>query len=117
MKYRGSCHCGRIAFDVEVKDEIKSALSCNCSICQRKGALLQFVPRDALTLLTPEDASSVYQFNKHKIKHHFCPNCGISPYSEGAAPDGSAAAAINIRCLDEIDLTSIAVNHYDGRSL
>jgi hypothetical protein len=117
MKYRGSCHCGKIAFDVEFDGEIKSALSCNCSICQRKGSLLQFVPRTALQLLTPEDAASVYQFNKHKIKHRFCPTCGISPYAEAAGPDGTAMAAINVRCLEDIDLTSIAINHYDGRSI
>ena len=36
MKYQGSCHC--VAFEVE--GEIKSAMSCNCSMCQRKGSLL-----------------------------------------------------------------------------
>lgn len=117
MQYRGSCHCGRIVFEVETDGEIRSAMSCNCSICQRKGSLLQFVPRTALKLLTPEDAASVYQFNQHKIKHRFCPDCGVSPYSEGAAPDGSAMAAINVRCLENIDLTSLTVNHYDGRSV
>lgn len=117
MKYHGSCHCGTIAFDVETKTEITDAVSCNCSICQRKGSLLQFVPRDALTLLTPESAASVYQFNQHKIKHRFCPTCGVSPYSEGVAPNGSEMDAINIRCLNEIDLTSIRVSHYDGRAL
>ena len=117
MKYHGSCHCGKIAFNVETKNEITDALSCNCSICQRKGSLLQFVPRDALTLLTPESASSVYQFNQHKITHRFCPTCGISPYSEGIAPDGNQMAAINTRCLDDIDLALISIKHYDGRSL
>ena len=34
-------------------DEIE-ALECNCSICSRKGALLWFVPRDKLRLLTPD---------------------------------------------------------------
>ena len=69
MKYKGSCHCGKIAFEVE--GEIESALACNCSICQRKGSLLWFVPRTALQLLMPEDAMSTYTFNKHVIKHHF----------------------------------------------
>jgi hypothetical protein len=41
MKYKGSCHCGRVAFEVE--GTIESALSCNCSMCQRKGSLLWFV--------------------------------------------------------------------------
>lgn len=114
MKYQGSCHCGKIAFEVE--GEIDGALSCNCSICQRKGSLLWFMSRTALKLLTPEDAMSTYTFNKHVIKHHFCPECGIHPFGEGTDPNGNVMAAINIRCIDNIDLSTIPVQHYDGRA-
>jgi len=114
MKYRGSCHCGQVAYEVD--GEIKSALACNCSICQRKGSLLWFVPRDTMTLQTPEDASRVYQFNKHAISHRFCPTCGIHPYSDGADAKGNRFAAINVRCLENVDLESVKVTHYDGRS-
>ena len=114
MKHKGSCHCGRIRFEVE--GEIKDALSCNCSMCQRKGSLLWFVPREAMKLLTPEDAASTYTFNKHVIRHRFCPVCGMHPYGEGKGPDGKATAAINIRCLEDIDLDSVPVHKYDGRS-
>lgn len=114
MKYKGSCHCGKVLFEVE--GEIKNALACNCSICQRKGSLLWFVPRTELHLLSPEEAASTYVFNKHVIKHRFCPTCGIHPYAEGVDPKGNATAAINIRCLENIDLSTIPVQHYDGRS-
>ncbi len=63
MKYKGSCHCGRVAFEVE--GTIESGLACNCSICHRKGSLLWFVPRDKLRLVTPESSLSTYTFNKH----------------------------------------------------
>lgn len=115
MKYKGSCHCGRVSF--EVAGEINSALACNCSICQRKGSLLWFAPREALHLLSPEDAASTYTFNKHVIKHRFCPTCGIHPYGEGVDPHGKAIAAINIRCIEDIDLAAIPVKHFDGRSI
>ncbi len=115
MQYRGSCHCGRVAFEVE--GEIDSALSCNCSICQRKGSLLWFVPREQLKLLTPENNAATYQFNKHLIQHRFCPSCGIHPYGEGSDPKGQRMAAINIRCLEDLDLASIPVTHFDGRAL
>jgi hypothetical protein len=114
MNYKGSCHCGNIAFEVE--GEIGGALSCNCSMCQRKGSLLWFVPRASLRLLTPESNASTYMFNKHVIKHQFCGVCGIHPYGEGKSPDGSETAAINIRCLEGIELGSIPVRHYDGRN-
>ena len=115
MKYEGSCHCGKVAFQVE--GEIKEAMACNCSICQRKGSLLWFVPRADMHLLSPEEISSTYTFNKHVIKHHFCPTCGIHPYAEGIDMNGKAMAAINIRCLDGIDLESVPVRHFDGRSM
>ena len=115
MKYHGSCHCGKVAFDVE--GEIKQAMACNCSICQRKGSLLWFVPRDKFQLATPESNASTYTFNKHVIKHHFCPTCGIHPYADGTDPKGNAMAAINIRCIENIDLKSIPVKEFDGRAM
>jgi hypothetical protein len=113
-KYKGSCHCGKVSFEVE--GEIKGALACNCSMCQRKGSLLWFVPRADMHLLSPEDAAKTYTFNKHVIKHRFCPTCGMHPYSEAVDPKGEPMAAINLRCLEDIDLGSIPVRHYDGRS-
>lgn len=115
MKYRGSCHCGKIAFEVE--GELTGAMACNCSICSRKGSLLWFVPRERLRLLTPEEDLATYTFNKHVIQHRFCRVCGIHPYGEGTDPKGNRMAAINIRCLDGIALENIPVRHFDGRSL
>lgn len=114
MLYRGSCHCGAVAFEVE--GVIDGALACNCSICRRKGALMWFVARDKLRLRTPEEAASTYTFNKHVIKHRFCPSCGIHPYGDGIDPQGNRMAAINLRCVDNLDLDSIPVQHYDGAS-
>jgi hypothetical protein len=115
VRYKGSCHCGTIAFEVE--GEITKGLACNCSICQRKGSLLWFVPRNSLALSTPEEDSRVYLFNKHLLKHRFCPTCGIHPYAEGKDPKGNEMAAVNIRCLEGIDLSAIPVTHFDGRSV
>lgn len=114
MEYQGSCHCGRIAFEVE--GTIDKALACNCSICRRKGSLLWFVPRDAMRLLTPEDNASTYTFNNHVIRHRFCATCGIHPYAEAKDPKGQPTAAINLRCLENVDLDAIPVTHFDGRS-
>lgn len=114
MIYKGSCHCGKVAFEVE--GEIKGVMACNCSICQRKGTLMWFVPRDKLRLLTPEQAAATYTFNKHLIKHRFCTVCGIHPYGEGTDPKGNAMAAVNVRCLEGVDLEAIPVQHYDGRA-
>ena len=67
-----------------------------------------------MTLLTPPEKMSTYTFNKHVIKHRFCPTCGIHPFGEGASPSGQETAAINVRCLD---VSALKVEHFNGREL
>lgn len=113
--YAGSCHCGRITFEVD--GEFSEANECNCSHCSRKGYLLWFVPREQLRLKSGEDSYSTYQFNRHVISHHFCPTCGCAPFATGTAPSGAATAAINVRCLEGVELAGIKRVPVDGRSL
>lgn len=114
MKYKGSCHCGNIAFEAE--GDLEQVMECNCSHCSRKGYLLWFLPRAKLNLLTPEDKLATYTFNKHVIKHHFCPTCGCAPFGFGERA-GAAMVAVNVRCLENIDLATIKRVPVDGRSL
>ena len=115
MTYKGSCHCGKIAYEVE--GDLKSVLSCNCSLCDKKGSLLWFVPRDKFKLLTPESDAATYTFNKGIIKHRFCRQCGIHPFAYGVDPKGNQMAAINVRCLEGVDLGALPVKEFDGRAL
>lgn len=116
MIHHGSCHCGRIAFDLEA--DVTEAIDCNCSMCRRRGGLLAFFPRTALTLTTPDADLGTYRFNKGHIAHHFCPNCGVSPYSEGQQPKtGAMVVAVNVRCLPEVDLAQLKIKTVDGASL
>ncbi len=115
MQYRGSCHCGNVAFEAE--GTIEGAISCNCSICQRKGMLMWFVPKTSFKLTTPEENAASYTFNAHRIKHRFCPKCGIHVYGEANDKQGNPMAAVNIRCIEGIDLAVVPVKEFDGRSL
>jgi hypothetical protein len=114
MVYRGACHCGRIAFEVE--GDLGQVMECNCSHCSRKGYLLWFVPRDKLALHTPETDLATYTFNKRVIKHHFCPTCGCAPFGFGIDPSGAATAAVNVRCLDGVEPSALKIIAVDGRS-
>jgi len=115
MTYTGSCHCGRIAFEVD--GTIQRAIQCNCSICSKRGYLLWFVPRAQLRLSTPESNLATYTFNTGKIKHHFCDQCGCAPFGVGSDKTGAATAAVNVRCLDGIDPSTLTLVPFDGRSL
>lgn len=113
--YQGGCHCRAIAFELDA--EVAEGYDCNCSMCRKRGGLLGFFPRDALVLKTPESALGTYTFNRHAIEHHFCQQCGISPFSEGVDPrSGAKTAAVNLRCLDGIDLSSLKIVPIDGAS-
>ena len=115
--YSGSCHCGRVAFDVAVEGPIGDVVECNCSHCSRKGYLLWFQPREQVTFRSGEADLATYTFNKHHIQHRFCPTCGIHVYGEANDPKGNAIAAVNLRVLDGIDLAAIPTHEYDGRAL
>jgi hypothetical protein len=114
MTYKGSCHCGKIAYEVD--GEVEQVIECNCSHCSRKGLLLWFVPREQLRLTTPEDAYGTYFFNKHVIRHCFCKECGSQPFAFASDAKGVPRAAINVRCLEGIDLATLKRVPVDGRS-
>jgi hypothetical protein len=69
-----------------------------------------------MRLTTPKDGLATYLFNKHVIQHKFCTVCGIHPFAEGVDPKGNRMAAINVRCLEGIELETVPVQHFDGRS-
>ncbi len=110
--YTGGCHCGLVRYEVSM--ELKDVLECNCSHCQIKGFLLAFVPDDNFTLLSGEDALTCYQFNKKHIDHLFCHHCGVQAFGRGAK-DGKKIVAVNVRSIDNIDLSSLTRIPVDGR--
>jgi hypothetical protein len=112
--YTGSCHCGRVRY--EVTADLTQVLSCNCSHCSRKGFLLTFVPPSRFTLRSGGEDLAEYQFNKKIIHHLFCRACGVEPFARGTMPDGSPAIAINVRCLEGVDLHALTPTPFDGRS-
>lgn len=114
--YQGGCHCGAVRFAAE-SPPIEAAMSCNCSFCIRQGALLAFVPASAFNLLSGDAALSDYQFGSKTIHHLFCGTCGVGSFGRGTMPDGSEAVALNVRCLDGIDLDALTVQNFDGKSI
>jgi hypothetical protein len=115
MQYRGSCHCGKVRFEVE--GAIEQVMECNCSHCSRKGYLLWFLPRENLTVTSGADQLGTYTFNKHVIQHHFCPACGCAPFAFGTDRSGAQKAAVNVRCLEDVEIKNLKIVQVDGRSL
>lgn len=116
MTYTSSCHCG--ALSATVDEELPTqGMTCNCSICRRKGNIHHFTSADKVTFNKPEGKVREYTFNKHKIRHQFCADCGCAPFAEGEAPNGAAMVEINLRCVPECDLSQLEIGEFDGASV
>lgn len=113
-RYTGGCHCGR--FEFEVDTDLSTAISCNCSICTKHGLVLTFVAPEQFTLKKGTQGElTKYQFNKKVIDHLFCPQCGVESFGTGKMPDGKTMFAINVRCLEGVDMAALRPTPVDGR--
>jgi hypothetical protein len=119
--YKGSCHCGFIQFEID--SDLADVRSCDCSICTRRGALNHRVDEEHFRLLKPASSTLkdnthgliVYQFNTRVAKDYICPVCGIQPFRRPrTAPQ---LWAINVRCLEGIDLESLKIRKVFGSKL
>jgi hypothetical protein len=72
---------------------------------------------EAFTLLSGEGNLVDYQFNKKVIHHLFCRECGVESFARGKAEDGREVFAVNIRCLDGLDISALSPKPFDGKSL
>ena len=114
QKYTGGCHCAQVRYEVET--DLGMVISCNCSICTKKGLLPSFVPAQKFSLLSGESELVDYQFNKHVVHHLSCARCGVESFARGQMPDGTPMVAVNVRCLDGIDIPALTLTPFDGRS-
>jgi hypothetical protein len=114
--HTGSCHCGAVRFEVDL-DLTQPVVECNCSHCSRKGFLLSFVGAGQFKLTTPDAPLTEYRFNRHAIAHLFCPTCGVEAFARGETPTGAPMVAVNVRCIDGVDLSAQARQPFDGKSL
>ncbi|HEY2405688.1 MAG TPA: GFA family protein [Polyangiaceae bacterium] len=111
-RYEGGCHCERVRFVVH--GDLATVSACNCSICTKKGFIHLIVPREDFELFARDADVASYEFNTKTAKHRFCRVCGIhSFYVPRSDPD---KIDVNVRCLENVDLTKLAPSHFDGRN-
>ncbi len=115
-KRTGGCHCGKVRYEAEL-DLSQPVIECNCSICEGKGLLLSFVPESQIQVISGKELLTEYRFNKEKIAHLFCKICGTEVFGTGNDPEGHATYAVNVRTLDDIDLSALNRMPHDGKAL
>jgi len=111
--YKGICHCGGVIFTVAT--DLASALRCNCSICQRKGAIMLAGEPGSFRLENGKALLRCYQFNSHVAEHYFCGHCGI--YTHHKPRSNPDIFRVNAGCLDDLDYFSLEAGLNDGASL
>ncbi len=112
--YTGGCHCGLVRYEVET--DLAQIIECNCSYCTAKGLLLNFVPVEKFKLISGEESLGEYLFNKKVIHHVFCKVCGTQSFANAVVSGDKKMIAINVRCLEGVNLKELALTPYDGKS-
>ena len=111
MLYKVSCHCGSVQLNVET--DLSIVKQCNCSICKRKNAKMNILPKESIQSIQGEENLSLYQFDTNVAKHFFCKKCGI--YTHHYRKSDPNGIGINIGCIDEIDSFSIEGDVLDNK--
>jgi hypothetical protein len=105
-----SCHCGRVR--LECNAELGRVGECNCSTCTRAGYLSWSVKHDQVRLTTPHAGLSSYAWRFADEVLFFCPTCGTAMWRTGS----DNYFTLNARCLDDVDIFTLAIERYDGRT-
>lgn len=114
-----SCHCRAIRFEAPAPERLTT---CNCSYCDRRGALWAYCDADDFTLRTARDRAATYQCADYIMEHHHCAVCGCPAWSwTPALPDwpGHERPRIcwNVRLAEDFDRSGLPVDRVDGRAL
>ena len=111
MKYNLQCHCG--AVQLEVETDLSNIKQCNCSICKRKNAKMNILPKESIKSIKGEEFLTLYQFGTNVAKHYFCKKCGI--YTHHFRKSDPNGIGVNIGCIDDIDSFSVNSDVLDNK--
>ena len=126
--YTGGCHCGHVKFEAQIDLENEKVIECDCSHCYKKGFVLSFIPASSFKLMLDGEVADVlseelsglteYLFNKKWIHHMFCSTCGVQAYGHALEPkSGEQTVAVNLRCVDDLDFSTLSITKFNGKDL
>ncbi len=130
MSLKASCHCG--ATQIALSFQPTAAKSCNCTYCDRAGAIwAYFKPGEVVVQAEAEATYAPSGMNKH----HFCSKCGMQTWGEspnwasvynvdGTPKPGFEAGSmptetilgVNLRLVEDLDWSKVEVEKVDGRN-
>ena len=110
--FNAECHCGNVK--LAAKEPPPSLTSCNCSICNRIGALWAYYLSERVEIETSHTNFASYSWGKKSIDFHHCTNCGCVTHYTSIRENGDRRTAINARMASPTDIDSIPVQRFDG---
>ena len=110
-KLSAHCHCGAVAFTVELSDGFNTVRRCNCSYCRMRGAVAVSSPRSGIEVVRGGDKLTEYRFNTGEAVHFFCSVCGIYTFHQRRS--NPQQYGVNVACIDGVspfDFPCVEVN-------
>jgi len=114
--YRGSCHCGAVAFEADL-DLAQSTFRCNCSICRRTRFWVAVAKPEGFRVLRGQSELTEYRFNTRRNEHWFCRHCGVRAFGIGNDTPIGRMVGVNVGCLEgvsEEELSTLPITYVDG---
>ncbi len=106
------CHCANTKLLTE--EPPASITSCNCSICNRIGALWAYYDLEKVEVLIAEGSNKNYSWGEKALTYHRCTQCGCTTHYTANRDDGSKRIAINCRMAPLSEISNIPVRKFDG---
>jgi len=114
-----TCHCGGVEIEVNVPDQFKKLVRCNCSLCKRKGTIMTMVGLDDLKVIKGQDLLKLYQYHTKVAEHYFCSKCGIYTHTNPRS-NHDKVYMINVGCVEGVkplELKNIIVSDGENHPL
>ena len=112
----GKCHCGNV--EISLARLPTSLTSCNCSICNRLGALWGYYKPGEVTVKLENDTTVEYKWGDEYIIFHHCPICGCATHYTTTEKlkneHNEERVGINFRIFSLEEIKEIKVKRFDG---
>ena len=107
-----ACHCGSVK--IEVTNNPKSLVSCNCSICNRYGAMWGYYNPDKVMVDISEIGVKSYCWGDKYVEFFHCNECGCMTHYKTTHLVADEKVGVNFRMVDPSEIKDIKIRKFDG---
>ena len=109
---KGSCHCGKVNFDLLIKPT--HFTECNCSICYRIGAIWAHADESEINIICNDEDLIDYIWGDKMLAFCSCKFCGCTTHWKDLGAQQSTRMAVNMRMVHKAELQNIPIRRFDG---